>query len=106
MYIKEKKLTKGVSDQMNLPALLSASIGKMISFSPLMSDAKNATPKVVATKAFRSLLDSRRFIATLEANDTASRTKPVFVKYSSASSPSRSCEKIEVYASRTIEVLI
>jgi hypothetical protein len=54
----------------------------------------------------RRLLDNRMFIATLEANDTANSIKPVFVKYSSASSPSRSPEKIEVYASRTMEDLI
>ena len=68
-------------------------------------DAINVKPKVPATIMFNARLDSSRFMATLEANDTASNAMPVFVKYSSAISPSTSSEKTEVYASRTAEIL-
>ena len=37
-------------------------------------------PNVPAMIMFRTRPDKRRFIATLEANDTARRARPVFVK--------------------------
>lgn len=90
MYIREKKLTKGVSDQINLPARLSASTGKTVSLLPTASDAKKVMPNVVATIALSRLLDNRMFIATLEASETARSAKPVLVKYNSERSPSTS----------------
>lgn len=101
--MREKKLIKGVSDQMNRPARRRAMRGKVYLAFPTNKDAAKDKPKVPATIMFKARLGNDRFIATLEAKDTASNAKPVFVKYSSASSPSVSAERIDVYASKTAE---
>ena len=80
MYMRVKKLTKGVSDQMNLPALRTAMMGKVIWFVPTTIEATKHKPNVPATSIFNIKLGKRRFIATLEANEVVRRRMPVFVK--------------------------
>ena len=104
--MRVKKLTKGVSDQMNRPARRSAMKIKVYLACPTVKDAAKVKPNVPATIIFSARFGNNRFIATLEARETASSAMPVFVKYNSASSPLMSPERIEVYASRTADVLV
>ena len=99
-------MTKGVSDQMNRPARRSAIKIKVYLACPTVKDVAKVKPNVPATIIFSAGFGNNRFIATLEARETASSAMPVFVKYNSASSPLMSPERTEVYASRTADVLV
>ena len=71
---------KGVSDQMNRPARRSARSSRVYLACPTAKDAIKAKTNVPATIMFNARSGSNKFIATLEANDTASSPKPVFLK--------------------------
>ena len=77
--MREKKLTKGVSDQMKRPARRSAMKGRVYLARPQARDATKVKPNVPAMIMFSARSERRRFIATLEVNETASRAMPVFV---------------------------
>lgn len=81
-------------------------MGKVYLLRQTNSEAVKVNTKVTATSKFSASGGSKRFIAKLLASDTRSKMKPVFVKYNSASSPSSSRDKTDVYASKTAEVSI
>jgi hypothetical protein len=96
--MREKKFTNGVSDQMNRPARRSAMIGMTMLFlqHATNTDAMKVIPNVAAINTLSALIGRVKFITMADASDTSSRMNPVLVKYSSASSPSWSLEKMEV----------